>query len=170
MTEPEDRRTVEVVESYRSVMAAGRRALRGAFILNGGAAVGLLALVADKGWEGKEAIMKEFLFLALWLGYGAAAAVVAAGCVYHAQGLYHDALSSRYEALTTEDGETSQEHFAKFTRKISQGHMLNWASWFFGWFSVIVFLVILHVAYLNLSALFAPIQSQPQQPPAIPAL
>lgn len=144
MSAPDSLRIAESTESFRSVIAAGRSALRGAFILNGGSAIGLLTFIARTDWYLKRDQLGEFLGLVLWLGYGALAAVVAAGLIYHAQCSYNTVISCRY---SIEDGDPDPKLVSKHNKFMRLGNRLNLLSWLFGWLSAIVFGIVLYQAH-----------------------
>lgn len=78
------------LEMFRSVIASGQGAIKSSFLLNGGAAVALLAFIAHLA-EFKADKVPEFAACLLPFAFGVLAIVVTSGCTYLSQWLYSNA-------------------------------------------------------------------------------
>lgn len=83
------------LEMFRSVIAAGQGAVRTSLILNGGAAVALLAFIGHLATCGDSAScstltpkIEELALSLLLFSYGSLAATILAGCTYLSQWFY----------------------------------------------------------------------------------
>lgn len=76
------------LEMFRSVIASGQGAIKSAFLLNGGAAVALLAFIAHL-IQTKSDKVADFSFCLLLFGGGALAVAVTSGLTYLTQWLFN---------------------------------------------------------------------------------
>ena len=97
--EHEHQRNAEV---FRSVITAGQGAIKSAFLLNGGAAVALLAFIAHLIQTSSEKVeVTDLSFCLLLFGWGTLAVAVASGFTYLTQFAYY---SSEEQATKVGDG------------------------------------------------------------------
>lgn len=75
------------LEMFRSVITSGQGAIKSSFLLNGGAAVALLAFIAHLA-QFKADKVPEFAACLLPFAFGVLAIVVTSGCTYLSQWLY----------------------------------------------------------------------------------
>ncbi len=78
------------LEMFRSVIASGQSAMKSSFMLNGGAAVALLAFIAHLA-EFRADKVPEFSACLLPFAFGVLAIVIASGCTYLSQLLFSNA-------------------------------------------------------------------------------
>ena len=77
------------MEMFRSVITVGQGAIKSAFLLNGGAAVALLAFIAHLIQINSEKVeVTDFSFCLLLFGWGTLAVAVASGFTYLSQYAY----------------------------------------------------------------------------------
>ena len=75
------------LEMFRSVISTGQNAIKSSFLLNGGAAVALLAFIAHLAQFSANKV-PEFAACLLPFAFGVLAIVVTSGCTYLSQWLY----------------------------------------------------------------------------------
>lgn len=75
------------LEMFRSIITSGQGAIKSSFLLNGGAAVAVLAFIAHLA-EFKADKVPEFAGCLLLFAFGVLAIVVTSGCTYLSQWLY----------------------------------------------------------------------------------
>lgn len=75
------------LEMFRSVISAGQQAIKSSFLLNGGAAVALLAFIAHLA-QFKADKVPDFGCSLLPFSFGVLAAAITSGCTYLSQWLY----------------------------------------------------------------------------------
>jgi len=75
------------LEMFRSVIMAGQGAIKSSFLLNGGAAVALLAFIGHLAQFRTEQV-PLFASCLLWFSLGVLTAAITSGCTYFSQWLY----------------------------------------------------------------------------------
>lgn len=150
----EDRRTVEIVEAFRSTISAEKIALRGIFILNGGSAIGMLTFIAQTDFANRGHEMARLLELVILSGFGAAMVVVAAALGYHSQRYYLSMISCRAEALESTDEKEMREAAKASNENFIKGSRRDKIAIACAWTAIAVFFVFLFRAVIALRILY----------------